>query len=236
MKGILTILLSVAFGLAASADPGDQATAMWDQLLQKYVDNSGNVNYKGFKADPKFDACLEAFADQHPSVTWKESERMAFWINVYNAYTVKLIVDNYPLKSITDLKEPWDQQFINLKGNVYSLNHIEHKILRPVFNDPRVHFAVNCASYSCPKLHNKAFRAENLNSTLNSLTKGFLKDQKRNKITSSSPQVSQIFEWFKDDFAKDGGVVTFINKYSDTKIASGAELKYLEYGWSLNGQ
>ena len=236
MKGIFTLFTAVALSLTATADPGDQATALWDQLLQKYVDNSGKVNYEGFKADPKFEVCLEAFADQHPSGTWKESERMAFWINVYNAYTVKLIVDNYPLKSITDLKEPWDEQFINLKGNVYSLNHIEHKILRPQFKDPRVHFAVNCASYSCPKLYNKAFRAENLNSTLTTLTKAFLNDQKRNQINASSPQVSQIFEWFRDDFAKDGGVITFINKYSDVKINSGTNLNYIEYGWSLNGQ
>lgn len=221
---------------SVSADPGDQALELWDQLLKKHVDAQGNVDYAGFKADPQFGTCLAAFSDQHPDAAWAKSEKMAFWINVYNAFTVKLIVDNYPLKSINDIDQPWDKKFIKLKGKTYSLNQIEHEILRPQFKDPRVHFAVNCASYSCPKLANKAFRPETLDATLTSLTKGFLQDTKRNKLSMSSPEVSQIFDWFKEDFDTAGGVVTFINKYSSANLAQGTTLGYMTYNWQLNGK
>jgi len=144
--------------------------------------------------------------------------------------------DNYPLKSITDLDNPWDQTFILLKGKQYSLNQIEHDILRPQFKDPRVHFAVNCASYSCPKLYNSAFRPETLDASLTKLAEEFINDSKRNKLTSSPQEVSQIFDWFKEDFDAVDGVISFINSYAEVKISSGTTLKYMEYNWELNGK
>ncbi|MFT4879940.1 MAG: hypothetical protein ACI80P_000910 [Flavobacteriales bacterium] len=234
---MLTLLIGlVCFTFSLSADPGDQATELWDQLLRSHVDAQGNVDYYAFKSDPKFDECLAAFQDQHPDASWKKSEKMSFWINVYNAFTVKLIVNNYPLKSITDLDNPWDQSFIILKGKQYSLNQIEHDILRPQFKDPRVHFAVNCASYSCPKLDNNAFRPETLDASLTKLAKEFLNDSKRNKLTSSPQEVSQIFDWFKEDFDAAGGVISFINSYAEVNIPAGTTLKYMEYKWQLNGK
>ncbi len=236
MRTLTLFIALVSFTFSVNADPGDVASELWDQLLRKHVDAQGNVDYPGFKSDPKFDDCIAAFADQHPDGSWERSEKMAFWINVYNAYTVKLILDHYPLKSITDIDKAWDKSFIKLKGKTYSLNQVEHEILRPQFKDPRVHFAVNCASYSCPKLHNKAFRPETLDATLTTLTKAFLQDTKRNKVNAATPQVSQIFDWFKEDFDAKGGVINFINSYSSANIPAGTELIYMEYNWRLNGK
>jgi hypothetical protein len=155
---------------------------------------------------------------------------------VYNAFTVKLIVDNYPLKSITDIKDPWDKKFIDLKGTMYSLNQIEHEILRPKFQDPRIHFAVNCASYSCPKLLNHAYMPMSLDNMLTQMTKDFLDDPKRNIITKEKGEVSQLFDWYKEDFTKHGDLIVFINMYSRVKMNKDAEIVFMEYNWELNGK
>lgn len=238
MKGILfTAISAFAFlfsSNALAADPGDEATAYWAKVLQAHVSDEGMVDYAAIQKDPNFQRAIDLYADQKPTSSWSSDDAMAFWINVYNAFTVKLIVDNYPLNSITDLKDPWDQKFIVLKGEKFSLNQIEHEILRPVYKDPRVHFAVNCASFSCPKLLNEPIYAEKLNSQLNQLSKGFLADSKRNKISTNKAELSKIFEWFSEDFGGATGVVDFINVHSNFKVSSPSQLTYLEYDWSLN--
>lgn len=232
----LFLLIALVLPMFSQADPGDEAVAAWDKVLKAHVSADGVVNYTAIKKDPAFDTALRLFATQHPDASWSKNEAMAFWINVYNAFTVKLIVDNMPVKSIMDLGKPWDKSFITLKGKTYSLNQIEHEILRPVYKDARVHFAINCASYSCPKLINAAFRAETLDATLTRVTKEFLKDTNRNHITANKAEVSQIFEWFADDFKREGDVIAFLNKYGAVKIAAGTPLQYLEYNWNLNGK
>lgn len=214
----------------------DGASIMWDNLLVKYVSKDGTVNYKGIKADPSFALCISTFQMSHPDEDWDEKKEECFWINAYNAFTVKLIVDNYPLKSITDLKDPWDQKFIKLKGNTYSLNQIEHEILRPKYQDPRIHFAVNCASYSCPKLLNHAFMPMSLDKMLTQLAKDFLNDPKRNIITKEKGEVSQLFDWYKEDFTKHGDLIVFINLYSRVIMDRDAEIVFMEYNWELNGK
>lgn len=212
------------------------AFILLDELLQKYVTADGVVNYKGLKADPSFARCISIFENMAPEDSWSKPKQMAFWINAYNAFTLKLITDNYPLKSITDLKDPWDKAFINLKGKKYTLNQIENEILRPNFKDPRIHFAINCASVSCPKLSNRAFFDMSLDRMLDQMTRGFLEDRTRNKIGPDKYEISQIFEWFSSDFDAAGGVSKFINRYSKTKIPTGASISYLEYDWGLNGK
>ncbi len=208
----------------------------WNSLLNKHVSSAGKVNYKGFKADK---AKLEAYIKDLESNVPKSSESMnakkAFWVNSYNAYTIKLIVDNYPVRSINDIKvagtTPWLGKFIKIGGETMSLNDIENEKLRKPFNDPRLHFVINCASFSCPILLNKALTAQNIEGLLESQTKVFLNDDTRNDISSKTAQISSIFNWYKSDF---GDVKTFINKYSKTKISASTKITYMPYSWDLN--
>lgn len=239
MKHILFVISFLLFntGISATEDPGNEAIEIWDQLLKKYVGTNGMVDYAHWKEDPQMARVIKLFASQHPKDTWSKTEIMAYWINVYNAYTVNLILDNFPLKSITDLDKPWDTEFIHIQGRTYSLNQIEHEILRKKYKDPRIHFAVNCASFSCPKLLNTAFRAENLNAQLEARAKEFINDKSRNRISPNQIAISKLFDWYKEDFTIGGGsVIDYLNKYAATKINPTAELSYLEYNWSLNNK
>lgn len=233
---LLNLLFIVLISLTVSADPGDEAQLVWDKVLKAHVNQSGVVDYAGIKADPSFSKAVSLFSNQHPDASWSRNEEMAFWINVYNVFTVKLIIDNMPLKSIMDIDKPWDKKFVKLKDKVYSLNQIENEILRPKFKDPRVHFAINCASFSCPKLANYAIRAEGLDATLTKLTKGFLADTNRNKITTDKAEISQIFDWFKDDFTTKTDLIGFINLYSTVKVKAGVTPSFITYSWALNGK
>jgi len=207
--------------------------ADFDALLSKYVSNNGVVNYAGFKNNvSKLDTYLDALTNTKLS-SLSKNEKLAFWINAYNAYTIKLILNNYPVNSITDLEggKPWDKKWINLDGKTLSLNNIENDIIRPTFNEPRIHFAVNCAAKSCPPLLNKAWTASNLESNFEKQTKKFVNNSQYNNISASSIKISQIFNWYKVDF---GNVVSFLNKYSNVKIDANAQVEHLEYDWALN--
>ena len=135
-------------------------------------------------------------------------------------------------------RSTWAIDFIKIEGKTYNLNNIEHGILRPKYNDPRIHAAVNCASRSCPKLLNEAFTADKLDNQLDMVMKDFINDATRNKITSANKaQLSKIFTWFAGDFKKnDPSVIAFINKFSKTKIDENAGISYLDYNWQLNKQ
>lgn len=241
MKRLL--FLGFAVTLLAAFTMKDGTHANWDALLKKHVNSQGYVDYKGFMADKaKLQSYLDHLSKGAPTSSWSEKDKMAYWINVYNAFTIKAIIDHYPVKSITDIKPKtgeesiWKKKFFKIGGVSRSLDEVENKILRVEFNDPRIHFAINCASESCPKLLNQAFRAANLEGNLDKLARGFVNDPKRNKITASSAQISSIFDWFKGDFTKKGTVIEYLNKYSKTKINSNAKVTYLNYDWSLNSQ
>lgn len=203
-------------------------------LLSKHVSSSGKVNYEGFKSDiGKLDAYLKALEDFPPATGWSRAERLSYWINAYNAYTIKLIVDNYPVSSIQDINsgKPWDKVWINLAGRKLSLNAIENDIIRPTFNEPRIHFAVNCAAKSCPPLANKAFTKDNLESLLEARTVAFINDSSYNNLGDNPPKISKIFDWYGKDF---GDVAAYINKYMNLKRPPVTELDYLDYNWDLN--
>lgn len=206
----------------------------WNTLLQKHVSNKGNVNYKGFKNNRKdlvnYIALLSKFM---PNNTWKKEDKLAYWINAYNALTVDLILRNYPLKSIKDIKDPWDQRLWKLGEKWYNLNQIEHQILRKM-DEPRIHFAIVCASYSCPKLSNKAYTAIDLERQLVRATRDFLKDPEKNNLTENNIKISKIFKWFAKDFKTAGSLLDFINKYSNVSIAKNAKKSYKDYNWDLN--
>ena len=216
------------------------AHSKWDALLKTHVSKLGTVNYKGFKTDQaKLTAYLLDLESNVPSAAWSKNETMAYWINAYNAYTVQLMVKNYPLKSIMDLKyngkSAWDYKWIKIGTETLSLNDIEHVKLRKKYKDARIHFAVNCASFSCPVLLNSAYIATKLEAQLEAQAILFINDPKRNQISASSAKVSQLFEWYQDDFTTGGKtVIDYLNKYSKTKIKAGTNISYLSYNWNLN--
>ncbi|MCH3885889.1 DUF547 domain-containing protein [Tenacibaculum aquimarinum] len=236
MKNILFIAFTFLF-ISVNAQ-----TSIFNELLQKHVSKQGNVDYKGLKAnETKLDSYLTYLASTSPDKSWSTNKQKAFWINAYNAYTLKLILNNYPLKSITDIKEKgniaWKIPFVKVGGNTHTLDHLEHKILRKDLFDPRVHVGVNCASGSCPKLHNKAFTEENINVELDKLMVAFVNDSSKNKLNKKSTvHLSEIFNWFKEDFTKNGSVIDFINKYATEKVNKDAKIHYLPYDWNLNGK
>lgn len=228
------LLVSLLFFINTNAQ-----TNTYNSLLKKHVDT--NVNYKGFKADEaQLQTYLDYLANTKPQKSWSVTKTKAFWANAYNAYTIQLILDNYPLKSIMNIKkkgkDAWSIPFAKVGGKTYTLNQIEHEILREKYNDPKIHVAVNCASKSCPKLANYAFTGENYEAKTTALMKNFINDTSRNKISENKVQLSKIFEWFQGDFTKRGDLIDFLNQYSDVKINKKATIGYLEYNWSLNGR
>lgn len=209
----------------------------WNSLLKKYVSASGKVNYAGFKSDKaKLNAVCEDLKKNAPASDWTKNQKLAYWINVYNAFTIKLVVDNYPTSSITKIMaKPWDKKFISIGGVNYSLNDVENNIIRKRFNEPRIHFALNCASESCPILLNVAYTASNLNYRLTAQTKKFFQDAQKNNFSDPKAiTISKIFDWYKVDFNKNGKtVVDFINQYR-TEQLSNPSISYMEYSWDLN--
>lgn len=206
----------------------------WDKLLRQHVTADGKVSYKGFqKSKSDLDAYLDYLGKNPVQDKWSKTEKMAYWINAYNAFTIKLIVNNYPTPSITKLHDgkPWDVKWIKLGDKTYSLNNIENDILRPQFKDARIHFAVNCAAKSCPPLLNRAWTAENLEKNLDQQAKAFVNSSKFNKISASEVSISKIFDWYNVDF---DNIVPFLNKYAVTKINANAAVKYADYNWDLN--
>lgn len=216
-------------------------SSIFNNLLQKHVSQKGIVDYKAFKTDETtLDTYISYLDKTSATSSWSENKQKAFWINAYNAYTIKLILENYPLKSINDIKKDgktaWKIPFAKVGRSTYTLDHIEHKILRKKLFDPRIHVGVNCASDSCPKLGNIAFTEENIEAILENLMTDFINDSSRNKLSKKKVQISSIFDWFQDDFTKNGSVIAYLNKYATTEINSNAKISYLKYDWSLNSK
>lgn len=207
---------------------------LWTTELQKYVDDQGIVNYAEWKKDTYgLDTYLKSLEENPPLAIWSKNDSLAYFINLYNAVTVKLILDNYPIKSIKNLITPWRFKRFNLGNKKVSLNHIEHDILRKM-NEARIHFAINCASVSCPKLINKAFYSYSIGKQLEKATKEFINDPTRNKISPKSLELSKIFSWFGEDFGNKKERLEFIRKYAQIKWKGSPKIRYLDYDWALN--
>ncbi len=244
MKFSIT-LLSAALSLVFCSfvtNPGSGNTnihASFDLLLKKHVSASGKVNYSGLKLDKtKLNNYIETLQNNLPTSNWRRSKTLAFWINTYNAFTLQLMISHWPVKSIKEIKKegkgPWDIRFIKIGGKTYSLNDIEHNIIRAKFNEPRIHFAVNCASKGCPVLLNRAYTASNLESLLHAQTKKFINDPSKNKLSTGAIQISKLFDWYKSDFTKKGDLIDFINQYTSLKISKTAKISYMPYSWAVN--
>lgn len=209
----------------------------WDKLLKQHVNDKGFVNYKGFKTDQdKLKAYLDKLAKLDPNDTWSVQELLAYYINLYNAATVQLILQNYPTKSIKDINGAWTKGFVKIGDNELSLGAIENGVLRKM-EEPRIHFAINCASISCPKLMKEAFTAAKINEQLDTAAKEFINSDK-NDISASNPKLSKIFDFYTGDFTVDGkkDLIGYINQYSKTKINPSANYTFKEYDWNLNEQ
>lgn len=206
----------------------------WDRLLKSFVDDNGNVDYHSFKKESEsLNSYLEQLGSTTANETWSREKKLAYFINLYNAATVKLILDNYPLKSITEINQPWGKKWIQYGGKLISLGEIEHKILRKM-NEPRIHFAINCASFSCPKLLNEAYTEDKLEKQLGNAAKDFINDPSRNIISENKVQLSKIFKWYKKDFENNGSLISYLNQYSKSTINKRAKIEYIKYNWSLN--
>jgi len=236
--GLATLWLCISMAYAVNH-------TQYAELLHKYNRN-GHVDYAGFKKDEaQLDAYLEQLAKIDPEALSRD-ERFAFYANAYNAWTIKLILTEYPgVESIKDLgslfKSPWKKKFVKLDGKVITLDHIEHDILRPQFRDPRVHMAVNCASKSCPSLWNEPFTGSRLDDQLNAATRNFINNPEFNRLEGNTLYVSRIFKWFSEDFDED--IIAFVEKYAEGELKgaitanrSEMKVKYLDYDWSLNGR
>ncbi|OEK02439.1 hypothetical protein BFP97_13300 [Roseivirga sp. 4D4] len=245
---VLALLLALGCSNSKNTFAGSVTDAPshenWTKLLAKHVRPNGLVDYKGFIADKsELNAYADYLSENPPAESWSDNEKIAYWINAYNAFTVKLIVDNYPVKSIKDLnpslsiptvRSIWTKEWFQIGGEDFSLDRIEHKILRKDFEEPRIHFAVNCASISCPVLRNEAYTAEKLGVQLDEQARLFLNDTSRNKITPHRVEVSKIFSWFGGDFKKGQSLIQFLNKYTDVQIEEKAKVRFTSYDWNLN--
>lgn len=204
---------------------------VFGMLLKKHVSADGKVNYRAFKKD---EAILDKYLNalQHNEPVQQNMDALAFWINAYNAFTIKLILKNYPLKSIMDLHQgkTWDQRWIKIGDRLLSLNSIEHDIIRPVFKEPRIHFAVNCAAKSCPPLLNDAYYGHSLNKQLEQQTKQFINNKAFNEFGTRNAKISKIFEWYGSDFPDLKG---FLSKYTNVDL-SRAKIEFAPYNWALN--
>ncbi|MCY4298722.1 MAG: DUF547 domain-containing protein [Flavobacteriaceae bacterium] len=233
----LFTLLAISGLLFLSFDmltPQKNLHQQWDSMLKKYVSTTGKVDYQNWKEDPQgIEQYISHLEKNTPLDKWSKEQKLAYWINAYNAVTVKLILDHYPIHSIRDIEEPWNTKLFSTAGNDYTLDEIEHDIIRKM-NEPRIHFAVNCTAKSCPKLQKSAFTSSDLEEQLEKATFEYLNDHSMNIVNQQSVQLSKIFEWFGEDFGDKKEKIEFVEKYTKVDIDPQAKLSYLPYNWELN--
>ncbi len=243
IRGLCRVVAVAALLLAASgtARAGD---AVYAALLAWHV-QGGLVDYQGLAADrAELETYLDHLAAIDPSPL-DRAGRMAYWINVYNAWTLKLIVDHLPVDSIKDIgpfwATPWSLRFVRLADRTVTLDYVEHEVLRPRFRDPRIHFAINCASLGCPPLRPEPFVAERLDAQLDEQARAFINDPARTRLDGDTLHLSKIFDWFEDDFGGKKGVLAFVRRYAEGGLKAGLEalgdavrLRHLDYDWALN--
>ena len=241
---------------AVSGDAGgtfDHRHSRWTNVLQVFV-RDGSVDYAALKqrGQDELDAYLASLESVCHSQydRWTREQKLAFWINAYNAFTVRLVLDHYPLKSIRSIgllpMAAFRERFIpleSLRGSKLSLDDIEHRILRREFDDPRIHFAIVCASRSCPPLRSEAYRGAEIDQQLEEAARSFIRDRAmRFDAGTRTLYLSSIFKWFREDFEKSAGSLSeFVARYADPGTASAiragsVKIEFLDYDWSLNGR
>lgn len=258
---VVLLMLSAVFSAVTTAQ--EALHQPWQALLTQHVSpinegHSSQVNYAGMKTDhAKLTAYLTALGkiDKQTFEQWPALQQLSFLINAYNAWTVELILSAYPdIKSIKDLgsffSSPWSKKFIPLLGETRSLDNIEHELIRGdnKYGDPRIHFAVNCASIGCPALREEAYTAEKLERQLEQQTVRFLSDKTRNRFNKAEMELSSIFKWYQEDFSlgfrASDSLSAFILLYAESLglmpeqqallKAKKMDVDYLPYDWQLN--
>lgn len=253
---------AIGLGLSLLATPGLTQTAdpdaVYDRLLKTYVSLAGDgitrVDYARWQANTAdrtaLDSYITAMTARQPS-TMVRAEAFAYWGNLYNALTLKVILDRYPVASIRDIKSeswfdpkaytgPWRQQRVTVEGRRLSLDEIEHEIMRPTFRDPRVHYVVNCASYGCPNLMNRVWRAATLEADLDAAARAFINHPRGVKVLPNGAlRVSSIYKWFIADFGgNDAGLIAHFRQYAGPalaeRLAGSPRIAEDDYDWSLN--
>ena len=246
LRRFVLITIFLMAGTFGPALPGQASTVdheIWAGLLGKYI-TPGGVDYTGFKTDEnRLDQYLKVLENTDPEKL-PRNEQYAYYINAYNAWTIKLILSGYPgVKSIKDFgtifKSPWEKKWVRINGKVITLDDVEHNILRPRFKDPRVHFAINCSAVSCPPLRPEPYLGHTLDQQLDDSTRAFVNAANSYRLEGNTLYVSRIFKWFSEDFNEDA--LEFYMQYAEgdlKKKLTGQKdtirVKYLHYDWSLN--
>ena len=238
----------------ASHDANSKLTidhSQWDDLTRRFVlptrDGINLFAYSKFETADKSQLKVYISAlSKTPIRQYNRGEQMAYWINLYNAITVNLILENYPIASIRDVKSgffsfgPWDKELIVIGGEAMSLNDIEHRVLRPIWQDSRIHYAVNCASMGCPNLQSSAFTAENTETMLDLAAVEFINHPRAVQVKYGKLRLSSIYNWYKIDFGgTDASVIDHLRQYAKNPLAN--QLDNIDsidnddhYDWSLN--
>ena len=225
----------------------------WDRLLKAYL-VIGEDGINRFAYGQVSNADRQALEDYvaalaaTPVSSLARPEQMAYWINLYNALTVAVIVRHYPVASIRDIDispgffadGPWGKKLVNIEGEEVGLDDIEHRILRPIWKDPRIHYAVNCASIGCPNLAPAAFRPANLEAELTHAARAFINHPRGASVTDAGLVASTIYDWFQVDFGGDeAGVKMHLAQYATGDLAAalkrGIAIDGYAYDWALNG-
>ncbi|WP_231717772.1 DUF547 domain-containing protein [Nonlabens sp. YIK11] len=213
----------------------------YDELLKKYVNEAGFVDYQGLATEQaKLKSYLTYLSVNPPKSDWETGEQFAYYINLYNASTLDLIIDNDMPGSIKDIDGPlgqvWLKDFITVNGKQYALADIEKSVLQKM-GDPRIHFAINCASYSCPKLLRTAYTGKNVDELMDRAATEFVNSDKNDLSDPNNPRLSSIFKFYTSDFTSNGmTLVEYVNQFASDKLNTGAKVTYKDYDWSLNKQ
>jgi hypothetical protein len=235
---------------AASTESIDHGA--WDHFVKAYVspspDGINRIDYTGVTESDR--RALQAYIAELPAASigrFSRDEQLAYWINLYNALTVSVVLDHYPVESIRDIDispgffsdGPWDKKLIEVEGEALSLNDIEHRILRPIWKDPRIHYAVNCASIGCPNLQTTAFTGGNANTLLGRGARQYVNHPRGAQITDGELIASSIYVWYREDFGgSDEGVIRHLQKFAMPKLRSALatveDIADDRYDWSLN--
>jgi hypothetical protein len=235
--GLFTLLLASV--TVSRAEQSPKWIQTYSGLLGKYVTNNG-VKYAAWKTNAADMEAVQQVVDgvaQTNTSSLSKSEQLAFFINAYNAWILHEALGKYPTKSVKDLLFTFfTGQRIKVAGEKMSFNHLEKDIIRPKFGEPRVHFALNCASRSCPPLNREPFQADKLDAQLESLAVAFVNSPKGVDYSAekNTAALSAIFNWYKDDFKGVGGPLVFINRRRSPHLPSDVKIAYQDYNWSLN--
>jgi hypothetical protein len=242
MSTKLVVMLAMTFVHLLTFAQSTVDHSRFSEVLKQHVAD-GAVDYPAIKNDKRFAEYLKALSAITPSNIKDKKERLAFWINAYNAFTIELILKNEPVKSIRDIKRggtgPWDIVWIEIGGERYSLNQIEHEIIRKEFDEPRIHMALVCAAKSCPPLRSEAYDGERLDAQLEDNSALFLFDKSKNRYERETNTLflSELFSWYGGDFVKKyGSAEKFALRILGAADAKPVAVKYLPYDWSLNSK